>query len=89
MISSDFPVVVTIATAEYTGTFMNQKIERTYSKYGINNSYNCSVILSKTELSEAPEIGTKVTIEEVDYRVIGADPNHAGFIVDLEKVRKR
>lgn len=87
MIGSDFPVQVEISNISYSGTFTNQKIEKVYSKYGVDNSYNCSVIISKNELTNIPEVKSKIRADEVEYRILDIELNHASVVLDLEKVR--
>lgn len=87
ILANDFPVSIEIDGTTYTGSFISQKIEKTYSKYGVSNDYSTSVIVSKSDVINTPEVKTKIKVDGDDFRIIGVEPSPASFVLDLEKIK--
>jgi hypothetical protein len=79
------PITVTFGGDEYTGWDMQLKDDRRMELYGTGANVDYSIGFITEDFGTVPAIGDKMTVQGVEYRVMGRDyvPSRIDFRVEL------
>lgn len=76
--------IVEIAGTEYTAIKTNLKKSIKYSEFGASNGYEFSIMLNYSDFVTVPVVDSLLTINTVEYRIIGIEQDSVDCTIQLD-----